>query len=707
MFSNSHFLTIKKTYLGIVTLGLVLSVFAHAQTQPAPEGSSTEESTEVVSDEFVGDLLSAVYEQRVSKIIGRHLSPTLFQVKATVEAASVSEEYDEDSYLPSNVDRLSFGSASSKALKEASASIAITIFIDSRVQADAKTQLKDIVVKIMEFDGSEKIDFVDLNFQSLDYNNNEQRDALKKAELLGGENQALLRERDDVKRELDITNSSLGKQSREIEGLKSLNQKMKIELQKSTQETQSAKSDASSKLREIENLKIDQATQKEEKVWITGAALIVMAIIIVIGLIMIGLSFKSSGSNVGESVTAVAAALDTIGASVTTLGESEKEEAIEAAEDGLGEAESTLSPSQVDPAAVEKKLSELSAWINERLEDNVETTILDLINKELITATNPENAVGMLEVLGKESAGRLYDRLSKKAQSKIRDFIQNGVYSRPKSDVMLDGAEKLKTAIFFSSSVENTESAKAVILGLVKLDVVRVVMLLEQVDSEAMPRLLSYFDAKSIAQFIKDTKENNADIYDKLVVALSDISPTEESVEQFDKIIATSIEEVASIESVDRADQFKLYSQIFANIPDNLIEEISTKLAEKDDDLKAFVEENVITAKTLYLLSEEVQSEVFDYLSNKDIAAIMNGGDDQFSALATLLLDKRKFELLDDEILRINSKGKRVAEGENVRAQKLIIKKIKILKGAGSLRALMAEANETADGGDSSQQNVA
>ena len=85
----------------------------------------------------------------------------------------------------------------------------------------------------------------------------------------------------------------------------------------------------------------------------------------------------------------------------------------------------------------------------------------------------------------------------------------------------------------------------------------------------------------------------------------------------------------------------------------------------------------------------------------------MNGGDDQFSALATLLLDKRKFELLDDEILRINSKGKRVAEGENVRAQKLIIKKIKILKGAGSLRALMAEANETADGGDSSQQNVA
>ena len=101
--------------------------------------------------------------------------------------------------------------------------------------------------------------------------------------------------------------------------------------------------------------------------------------------------------------------------------------------------------------------------------------------------------VAMMETLGRETAGKLFDQLNQQAQAQVRDFIQTGVYSRPKADVMLKAAEKIKTTIFFASSIEQSESAKKVVKALVSLDQIKLPMLIERTADDALPRLMAYF----------------------------------------------------------------------------------------------------------------------------------------------------------------------------------------------------------------------
>jgi Mg/Co/Ni transporter MgtE len=300
--------------------------------------------------------------------------------------------------------------------------------------------------------------------------------------------------------------------------------------------------------------------------------------------------------------------------------------------------------------------------------------------------------VAMLEVMSEDLAHRIYMKLNKQKQATVRNFMKKFSYSSAKEERLLEAGEQLKMALFAESFGElRGQLDNAVAEAVIRITDKDLAEACLKVPKEALPRLLIYCEPKRIAKILEHLKRADAKQFEAVVASVIKI-PEAKFQSNFDAVLVDRLKQVLSVSESDfQREYLDFYKEIIEESGDKLRGDVAEKLATQHPKIREFIDETIITINTLFKLDSEYQEDIIEYLSNKDIAALFTSLEADQKADLLVMVDERRRELLDDDVTRLNARGKKQIEAAFEQAKRLVIERILVLKGEGTIQELMSQ----------------
>ena len=295
-------------------------------------------------------------------------------------------------------------------------------------------------------------------------------------------------------------------------------------------------------------------------------------------------------------------------------------------------------------------------------------------------------AVLTLELLGKDKANEIFQLLDSESQSIVREFMRSGAYTKPKTEIMLEAAEELKTKLLMEvfGDVRGKISAQ-VASRILKLRADDLALVASRLSQETLPRLFLYLDPKRLAEVLSALKARDAYQYASALKALPKVPGTERLTELDKELISTLDEQIAAAHDDSQKAYLGWYKAIADSVDDDVADELRENLAAANPQLEKFVRDQMIAFGTFFLLLDEVQEELIQSLSNRNLAALVAGLNDQQKARILVMIDRRRQEIIAEEMESLSGKGQRQVNIAHRQAKNLIVANIKALKGSGNL----------------------
>ena len=608
-------------------------------------------------------------EDGVRKLLGRHIPAEEFQVDAVVTPKKMTPKKRRP-YLPDPSPARIPKGASLDELRPFIARMQIKIYLTARFDKKAINNIRTLLNSKIGMDESagDKIEFASLGI-------------------------AVAKPSSDLERELLSAEAKLRAAEQSIKSTEK-------ERDEAKQQYIAAKSELDSASRREQNKGPSSADQQHaEGFWPRHGVTIGLGGALTLALLFLGLFFVAGVRGLGrqfkEGATAIAQAMESGQKS------SSQEIAIAlppiapaaiASGGELRDSNSIRNSTSIPLQALHTRLQELHDELLSRFNDMTEVITLRHVDSMLMTPSQIAKAVSTMELLGRDKANELFHRLSPSAQEIIHTFLREGFYDRPKGELMLEAGEELMTKLlaegFDQGVIQPNKKLASRIIKLGNQDLATVVSLAHD---SALPRFFRCLEAPKIASVIEILKTKDKRSFDRAVACLHKIGKSE-SMEQLDDDLAKTLDSVIDkIKDDSERPYLKFYQAIVESADEGLADELIAGFGTSKR-IKDYLDENVITLGTFFKLKPELQAELLERLSNKDIAAIVVGlSAEQSQQIMAALTDRRR-ELINDETAIFQSGENRNANASALKAKALLIDKMKTLKSQGTLELSSSDA---------------
>ncbi len=644
--------------------------------------------------------LSRLYSDKATKVIGRYLRIEEFQVFAKVVG---SETVQSIPYLPETLPPFS-SSTDIATLSTLVKSVAIEVILADRYDNNTRKKIEDLLVKSLELDPArgDKVSFKALGLKLDRLDSEVARDlARSEAEVREFKTRfdVLGRERDDAKREVQEAQRTVGQ--------------IKSELERVTKEVASGNPSSGPQIPGL-----NTGNNGSAGFLAKYASLIVMALIGLIAILTAAFVLKNASNNLSS-------AIQTIGAGLPALGEK------------IGEASAQTSPAllpagnsfNVDNAtpklgeplqlgargytagmtmeSVARRVLELHEELSSAVNDDTEGLVLEYLSLLLNDESQVGQAVATMELLGKDRANQLYNRLASSQQQKVYLFLKHGSYNRPKGEVMLIAGEELKTKMFgvsFSGRANLSDEVRQKLITLSLDDQVAVALNLE---GEKLARFFLYLDPVKVGVFFSRLREKDTKKFNKVAPLVIKVPDVEKS-SNFDGDIVLAIDTQVARSTADiQGNYLEYYKTIVESVDDEVAEALAEHFAAANPRVEKFVRESIITFGTFFKLHGDIQEEIIESMPNKDLAALVASLNSEAKNTIYTHVEARRKELVEEEVSRLLERGTRNLTGLHKTAKRYVVTKIIQMKGSGSIKDMLAQVVEGLPAATSTNNNKA
>ena len=643
--------------------------------------------------------ISRALERQVRLLIERHVAPVDFQVAVTATAAPATEQQSLP-YLPETLIALPIDIMPIDEVMALATKVDIEVFVAQRVNGPTQQKIAALLTKKLGLNSKrgDQVTFTQLGIElpspesdlarSLAKSEADARAAAKQAEGLG-------RERDDAKRDLSLAKTELDLVSRDA--------KQKIAAAEKASEKSSERNG---------NKKDDKASDKAAAAppakptdlpRVKGFFEENLPLIIAGGLILLAL--LAASLVVRGSATVIGNAFQGIGDSLPLLAEKlgdaianksvdapQAQKLLEGGERPKDAAPTTPAYGNMPVEALHARILTLHDELLEGLNPATEAIILRHVSR-LLDTDGVALAVVSLELLGRDKANELFNKLGREHQILLWDFLQSGRYDRPKVEIMLEAGEELKTKMLgeLFGSVRGLISEK-VAERLIKLDVDDLAQVTAALQPALLPRLFLYFEPSRLAAIISALRLLPNNKVEDAMAALSKVPEVERAVDLDDAIVVALDAQISLLKDDSQRAYLGWFKSISEALDDELAETMAAQLAKANPRLERYVRDNMITFSTFFILRAEVQEDLLGNLSNRDLGALLYGLSDGLKAQVTDLLAERRRAMIGEEIERLTARGDRPAKEAHRQIRLQVTAKVRALKGSGSLDEYLAAA---------------
>jgi flagellar motor switch protein FliG len=633
--------------------------------------------------------IARIFENQAKALIERHLRPEQFQILVTVKGNP--QPGTTLPYVPSTLDTRSFQDFSPEELRPFISRVDLEILLSERFKAPTREKIQAILSKKLALDSArgDRITFSDLGIE-LDTPQSELAQALSRAEAESREIQARLsslsKERDDAQRELSTAKNSLESIQQ------SSNQKI-AELIVSTRkeiDDRLKEREKPSDLKEQSRL-AEKSFYELNMPWITGGVLILAALLLLaltsrFAVATLAKSFGSIGDAVRNFGEKVAEAVTTLTPTPATGPQPDRRaEVIMKSRAASDDDRHRMGP-QASLEQVQARILAIQNDLVQSMNPTTEGIIVAHVGRLVESGDTVAKAVVTLELLGKDKANEIFQLLDSESQAIIREFMRSGSYTKPKTEVMLEAAEEVKTKLLMEVFGEVRGKISAQVASrILKLRADDLALVAKRLSQETLPRLFLYLDPKRLAEVLSALKSKDEYQYAVALKALPKVPGAERLTELDKELIATLDEQITAAHDDSQKAYLGWYKAIADSLDDDVAEELRENLAAANPQLGKFVRDQMIAFGTFFLLLDEVQEELIQSLSSKNLAALVIGLNDQQKAQILVMFDKRRQELIAEDMEALSGKGQRQLNLAHRQAKNLIVANIKALKGSGSL----------------------
>jgi hypothetical protein len=647
--------------LGFFSLGMMLWVI--------PSLASAQTAT---SD------LSQAIERDARTLIERHITPDSYQLIITVTPKQKS--MSDVPYMPENlagsVPNI-FGSWTPYVDR-----VEIEVLLADRFGAPTRTKLKAIIEKKLGLDlvRGDKVTFSSLGIE-VAQPKSEVETALLRAEAdardAKGRVEAITRDREDAKRDLSLAQSEL--------------EKVRAEAVKAAA-TPNPQNPPTNVAKDGGNAGLSN----ELLLYVGIAASLILLAAIIFGSITV----RGAAKTIGQAVSSVGEGLPLLG---EKIGEGMSARAMlpEAAGAGpkLLEAAPKLPQGSAMPAIAPESLQKRILTLHDELlaafNEKTESIMLRHLSQMLLDPELVGKAVVTMEILGKDKANGLYNKLGSDQQMVVFDFLEHGYHRRNKAEIMIEAGEELKTKLMGESfeGVRGKVSGR-VVERLLKLRHNDLVAIVKEAPLETLPRLFLYLEPSRLGQVLDDLMVRDQGRFARVSQHIVKMPDSIQAIHLDTELLRVLDERLLRAKDDTQRTFFSYYKSLIQSVSDRAAEHLSETLTASNANVGNFIRENVITFATFFKLHGDIKEEILDAMVTKDVAALLAGLRDDLKLSLLEHLDVKQRELVREEAERIAAKGVRHSQTVHKQAKEMVLARILTLKGDGPLAELLAQESE-------------
>lgn len=679
-----NFLIPKLQFLRALGLLAVVSVSSSASAQKA--AISSPQTTKPVVTIDLGARISEVFTDRATKVLSRYISPNDFYV--TVSAKSKDNAQPELPYLPASQSSEALANLSNDELNALLGAVNIDIWLNKKFDDATKQTLTQLVQSALGIKFADAITVKDMQITSsqpsvdgetqklLDKAQNDLRQALTDLK-------ALERERNDLKME------SLLKANKGDSAPKEMVIKLNQDEPKEEKPIGEKPKDAV----------IDQL--------IAASPILAAVVTLALVLVIVARTFSSSIRTVGSGMASVANALSSMGGSLGMRVESDSDDSSKEKKSEDMEKQSIQSPvanaaAQGSSGNIHERImrlhDEIIANMSERTESIILTTLTDMLQRPESVA----KAVATLELLGKERSNQLFKRLGKHSRETVLDFLQTGDYGRPKTELMLESGEALKTKLmaegFGNLRGEMTIKMTEKMLALAEAEYYDIFM---ELSDQHKPRFMFYLDSEALGRLISTYGQKNPDSIEMVMELLSKIADVESRVDM-DPYIISSIDNYLAGRKEDVQEKYvPYYQKILETMDGELAEKAVDKLGDKSHVLRSKLKGVVITINTMFKLPPEMRMNMIENMNNKQLASLICSLPEDQVTIVWDSVSRRRVDLIKDEVEILKQMAPTAMRSLFNETKNTITTRLKKMRDSGELDAII---DTTADVAASANQ---
>jgi hypothetical protein len=629
--------------------------------------------------------LSRTVQAHVRTALERHLRPEEFQAFAVV--TPVENGAPKIPYMPETLSPIAGPEASPESLAPLVKRIEIEVLISDRYDSAAQAKLKTILQKSLALNEArgDSVSFSPLGLQVERAESDVARDlARTEADVRTArtERDQLARDRDDAKRETEAAKRDLAV--------------AKTELERVARETSAPRAKASSEAGKAPESAAAAAGQPAEtSFWRENIATIVAAIIALLAIFAASVALKFAAKTLAEAVQSIGSGLPVM---AEKLSESlaQKPALLPPPEYGT-RPDSQSAASAVAPLApslplemVAKRVLELHDELLSVVTDENETHVIAYLSQLLGDNMMIERAVATMELLGKERANQLYNRMAPSHQQVILTFLKGGRYSRPKGEVVIEAGEALKTKLFGAGFSRRAQLGDPVAEKLLFLGVEDLVAVANRLEGEALARFFLYLEAPRLSEILSRLREKDPKRFDKAALMVVKM-PEVETAKNLDQDLLAAVEQQLERANSDiQAPYLQLYRSLVEMADDEVAESLAESFAAAHPRVERFIRESVITFGTFFKLHGDIQEEIVTGLSNKDMASVVAMLKPELKGVFFEHVEERRKELIAEEVDRLAARGPRQVTAAHRAAKRQVVGRIVQIKGQGPLSDLLA-----------------
>lgn len=576
----------------------------------------------------LSDRISEIYQHRVEIYLERTFEKDEFTVIVNAENIVTSNlELPFLKTAPSNEALESLGKGRLRGLIK---NINIEIAIAKDIPANVRSQIKKTLSDRLGLNASDSINVKKAPFlikakNEFENKLNQSQNDIRATKL---QNDTLKKEREDALRSATV--------------YKTENERLKSDL--------TIKSGEVSVLQK--NNKIETHTLIET--FKNASPLLICGILLALAVSLIGFGFFGTGQKLSSSFNAIAQSIKSIQISDNQNSSGGNPSTIAMLpEDHISDPKnSPLIGSQVMTLeSIQARIAKLCDSITLQLTPTTEALILQYIMNIALKKKDISRAVITLELLGKEVANKLFQRLPLDTQDQILKFLKEGTYGHAKSELMLETGEELMTKLMAESFMASRSALdQKVYERLYKIPRDEIVNIFTRIDADLVPRLVLYTDAPLLSEILQKVKRKDSVRFKELAVLLSRLPEAERSQAKDEAILSYLDSTLSQIRSNAHLGYIKFYQEIVEGVDEDTGDELVNLMGASYPLLEKQIRSNMVNIQTLFQLPKHLMLEFTTKVSNKHLAVLANQMGQKITDLFFAQISARRRDMIQDEL---------------------------------------------------------
>ena len=301
--------------------------------------------------------------------------------------------------------------------------------------------------------------------------------------------------------------------------------------------------------------------------------------------------------------------------------------------------------------SVQARIGDIRKEIAEQLNPPTESILLMQLKKWCASKQTVAKGVQLLELLDRQKANQLFEKLDSESQEAILYFLQHGSSKGTKGEQMVHAGEEILTKLmakpFKDSKLQLNHN---VVNAIVKFTYADLIQVFRTIPTDLVPRLLLYFESSSIGDVLGELHKVDRGRFEDIKAILGQIPFAEEDHESDSKLLDVFNRSEKSSLSDRHRPYLKFYQDIIEQAPEELTETLLAEITPNSSSLDKHLRRHIVSFQSFFRLPNGSQAELAAQLSNREIAFLIADLKPESQNVLSTCLSARRLPHVEEEL---------------------------------------------------------